>query len=49
MNKDETEALVQRFVGYERELRGPNVKPVPLFLFEISKDSRDHQPRRMKR
>jgi hypothetical protein len=42
MNKDETEALVQRFVGYARELRGPNVKPVPPFLFEISKDSRDH-------
>ncbi|MDP2603681.1 MAG: hypothetical protein Q8S00_13970 [Deltaproteobacteria bacterium] len=42
MNKDETEALVQRFVGYSRELSGPNVKPVPPFLFEISKDSRDH-------
>lgn len=42
MNKDETEALVQRFVGYSRELSGPNVKSVPPFLFEISKDSRDH-------
>ena len=42
MNKDETEALVQHFVGYARELSGPNVKPVPPFLFEISKDSRDH-------
>ena len=42
MNKDETEALVERFVGYAQELRGPNVKPVPPFLFEISKDSRDH-------
>ena len=42
MNKDETEAIVQRFVGYSRELSGPNVKPVPPFLFEISKDSRDH-------
>jgi len=42
MNKDETEALVQRFVGYAHELSGPNVKPVPPFLFEISKDSRDH-------
>jgi hypothetical protein len=42
MNKDETEMLVQRFVGYSRELSGPNVKPVPPFLFEISKDSRDH-------
>ncbi len=42
MNKDETEAWVQRFVGYARELSDPNVKPVPPFLFEISKDSRDH-------
>jgi len=44
MNKEETEALVQRFTGYTRELSGANVKPVPPFLFEISKDSRDHSP-----
>lgn len=44
MNRDETDALVRRFVGYTRELSGPNVKPVPPFLFEISKDSRDHSP-----
>jgi hypothetical protein len=44
MNKDETAALVHRFVGYTRELAGPDVKPVPPFLFEISKDSRDHSP-----
>jgi len=42
MNQEETEALIQRFVGYTRELTGPGVKPVPPFLFEISKDSRDH-------
>jgi hypothetical protein len=42
MNSEETEALAQRFVGYTRELSGPNVKPVPPFLFGISKDSRDH-------
>ena len=42
MNKDETDALVNRFVGYTRELSGANAKPVPPFLFEISKDSRDH-------
>jgi hypothetical protein len=42
MNKDETEALVQCFVGYARELRGSDIKPVPPFLFEISKDGRDH-------
>ena len=44
MNKDETEVLINRFTGYTRELTGPNVKPVPPFLFEISKDSRDHSP-----
>jgi hypothetical protein len=44
MNTDETAALVTRFAGYTRELSGPQVKPVPPFLFEISKDSRDHSP-----
>ena len=44
MNSEETEALVQRFAGYTHELSGANVKPVPPFLFEISKDSRDHSP-----
>jgi hypothetical protein len=44
MNSEETDALVRRFVGYTRELSGPGVKPVPPFLFEISKDSRDHSP-----
>ncbi|MGH7824840.1 MAG: hypothetical protein ACREQ7_06650 [Candidatus Binatia bacterium] len=27
MNREETEALVQRFVGYTREISGPNVNP----------------------
>src|SRR4030095_15930660 len=44
MNKDETDARVHQFIGYTRELSGPNVKPLPPFLFEISKDSRDHSP-----
>ena len=44
MNKEETEALVQRFIGYMREFTGVNVKPVPPFLFKISKDSREHSP-----
>ncbi|HZD39362.1 MAG TPA: hypothetical protein VE131_01495, partial [Terriglobales bacterium] len=35
MNQEETEALVQRFVGYTRELAGSGTKPVPSFLFEI--------------
>jgi hypothetical protein len=35
---------VRHFIGYTRELTGADVKPVPPFLFEISKDSRDHSP-----
>lgn len=42
LNAADTEALVQRYLGYSRELRGPDVKPVPGFLFGIAKDSRDH-------
>ena len=44
MNASDTEALVAQYVGYTRELRGPAAKPVPPFLFGISKDSRDHSP-----
>jgi hypothetical protein len=44
MNAEETEALVAHYLGYTRELRGTGVKPVPPFLFVISKDSRDHSP-----
>lgn len=44
MNREETEALVERYVGYPRELTGPNVPPLPPFLFVITKDSRDHSP-----
>lgn len=31
-SNQETEALVQRYLGYTRELSGPGVKPVPNFL-----------------
>jgi hypothetical protein len=31
-------------LSYTRELTGPDVQPAPPFLFEISKDSRDHSP-----
>src|SRR5580700_4958452 len=40
----ETEELVAHYLGYTRELTGAGVKPVPPFLFVISKDSRDHSP-----
>lgn len=44
MSEKDTDALVARYLGYTRELRGPDVKRVPPFLFAISKDSRDHSP-----
>ncbi len=37
-----TEALVRRYLGYGRELRGDGVKPVPPVLFCVTRDSRDH-------
>src|SRR5262249_56108342 len=40
----ETENLVAHYLGYTRPLEGSGVKPVPPFLFVISKDSRDHSP-----
>jgi len=40
----ETEKLVAHYLGYTRPLEGAGVKPVPPFLFVISKDSRDHSP-----
>lgn len=42
LDAEETRALVQRYLGYGRELRGPGVKPVPPVLFCVTKDSRDH-------
>jgi len=44
MSGAETDALVAHYLGYTRELSGPGAKPVPPFLFVISKDSRDHSP-----
>jgi hypothetical protein len=42
LDASKTEELVAHYLGYTRELEG--VKPVPPFLFVISKDSRDHSP-----
>jgi hypothetical protein len=44
MDASETATLVAHYLGYTRELAGPGAKPVPPFLFVISKDSRDHSP-----
>ena len=44
MDASQTEKLVSHYLGYTRELKGEGAKPVPPFLFVISKDSRDHSP-----
>jgi hypothetical protein len=44
MSPSETEKLVAHYLGYTRPLLGADTKPVPPFLFVISKDSRDHSP-----
>jgi hypothetical protein len=48
MNAEETEALVERFTGYPKELPSPGVKPVPPLLYGITKGSRDHTEHRYK-
>lgn len=42
MNREETDALIARYIGYTQELTGPDVKPVPPILLSICKHSRDH-------
>lgn len=42
LDDEGTAALVDRYLGYTQELRGPDVKPVPNVLFGISRNSRDH-------
>jgi len=44
LSRADTKSLIDRFVGYTRPIEGDGVKPVPPFLFGISKDSRDHSP-----
>jgi hypothetical protein len=42
LNKQDTEALMARYIGLTRELTGDDVKPVPPVMFQISAHSRDH-------
>ncbi len=42
MSADETEALVKHYLGFPYPQTGPGAKPVPPVLFCITKDSRDH-------
>jgi hypothetical protein len=44
MTQDATQALVARYLGFSRELKGPAARPVPPFYFILTKDSRDHSP-----
>ena len=48
MNAEETQALVDRYVGYGRPLTGPDVKRVPPLMYGINKFSRDHTPEKYK-
>jgi hypothetical protein len=42
LSEAETKQLVDRYVGYLREVSGPGVKPVPPLLLVITNNSRDH-------
>ena len=42
LSPEKTDELVAHYTGLTREVKGD--KPVPPFLFVISKDSRDHSP-----
>jgi len=44
MNADETQALIDEYLGYGVPLEGPGVKPVPPILHGICEYSRDHRP-----
>lgn len=44
LNDTERDQLVATYLGFTRELRGVDAKPVPHVLFGISAHSRDHQP-----
>lgn len=43
LGPDETQELIEQYIGYSRELRGLNVKPVPPVIFGISQSSADHR------
>ena len=42
LTEAETQKMVDRYVGYLRELSGPETKPVPPLLSIITNNSRDH-------
>ena len=42
LGKEETQELIDRYIGLTRELKGRSVKPVPTVMFQITAHSRDH-------
>ena len=48
LNAEETQALVNRYLGYGRPLTGDHVKPIPPLMYGINKFSRDHTPEKYK-
>jgi pimeloyl-ACP methyl ester carboxylesterase len=42
LDSENTEELVDHYVGLKQEMKGPGVKPVPPVMFQISVHSRDH-------
>ena len=44
MSEADTKKLVDRYVGYLKEMSGPGVKPVPPLYLNIASNSRDHDP-----
>ena len=44
LGPEETGDLVEQYLGYLHEMRGPDAKPVPPVLTLIAKNSRDHTP-----
>jgi hypothetical protein len=41
LNAQETQALVDRYIGYTKELSGPGVKPVPPIIYFSARGERD--------
>jgi hypothetical protein len=44
LSPEATADLVERYISYSHELRGPDVKPVPPVIFGIAESSADHAP-----
>lgn len=41
-DQEETDSLIEHYIGLKRELTGSGVKPVPPIMFQITAHSRDH-------